>query len=319
MVATPRPSAAATCFCQVLADGQEVAKPSKGGFVQGVQKEACRNYCRGVWDSKSSADLAAWAKLSGKCGDISLKMNAAIGTANYQEVRSTTVNVPCAPAGPASCNLIQNGDFAAGLQVSGSGSMPGSKVAGWTAAFASPQLSATAGCGGGVGFVSMWGNQVVGEAIQQVLSAPLVPGRTYRLSACVRWLNNNPALPQYVRFRARLSNGPLSSYTAPGTLVGIFGQPSVAQPDDQHVRRLQRHGEPGQHRQSRCVPAGAQVPHHARRLGSLQPLEDGLAHGVHEHPLSASPGPAAKASAAAGATTTSPADPPTVTVPGRWS
>jgi hypothetical protein len=76
-----RPSVAATCFCQVTAGGNEVDKPNKGDFIQGVQTEACKNYCRGVWDSKSGPDLAAWAKLSGRCGDIDLKMAAAIGTA----------------------------------------------------------------------------------------------------------------------------------------------------------------------------------------------------------------------------------------------
>lgn len=226
LVVAPLRSVAATCFCKVLANGTEVAKPSKGGFVQGVQKEACKNYCRGTWDSKTNAELQAWARLSGKCGNIALKMDAAIGTAKYEQVRSTTVNAPCEPTRPPSCNLLRNGDFAAGLRVTGDGSMPGSTVANWTAAFRSPQLSSTAGCGGGVGFVSFWGNQVVGEAIQQTLSSPLTPGHTYRLSACVRWLSNNPSLPQYVRFRARLSNGPLASYTAPGTLLGIFGQPT---------------------------------------------------------------------------------------------
>jgi hypothetical protein len=103
LVAAPPQSFAATCFCRVTANGTEVAKPSKGGFIQGVQKEACRSYCRGEWDGRSNADLLAWAKLLGQCGDIALKMEAAIGTANYQEVRSTTVNVPCDPA-PSTIN-----------------------------------------------------------------------------------------------------------------------------------------------------------------------------------------------------------------------
>lgn len=229
LVAAPMQSVAATCFCKVTANGAEVAKPSKDGFVQGAQKEACKNYCRGQWDSRSNADLLAWAKLSGKCGDIDLKMEAAIGRANYEQVRRTTVNVPCAPPPPQSCNLLQNGDFSAGLNVVGNGSMPGSTVANWSRAFETPQISALDGCGG-PGFISMWGNQAVGEAIQQALSTPLVTGHTYRLSACVRWLSNNPALPQYVRFRVRLSNGSLSSYTSPATLMGILGQPTNIPP-----------------------------------------------------------------------------------------
>jgi hypothetical protein len=218
----PSQSFAATCFCKVTANGAEVAKPSKGGFIQGLQTESCKNYCRGQWDSRSGADLLAWAKLSGKCGDIFLRMDAAIGTASYQQVRSTTVKVPCDPPPPPSCNLLQNGNFSAGINVvaGSSGSIPPSSVANWTSAFGTPQISAADGCTGNPGFITMWGNMVVGEGIRQTLSAPLVPGHNYQLLACVR---NNPSQPNYVRFRARLSNGPLPSYTAPGSLVGIFG------------------------------------------------------------------------------------------------
>lgn len=72
----------------------------------------------------------------------------------------------------------------------------------------------------------MWGNQVEGEAIQQTMNTPLIAGHTYRLSACARWLSNNPILPQFVRFRVRLSNGPLPLYTTPATVMGIIGQPT---------------------------------------------------------------------------------------------
>jgi hypothetical protein len=81
---------AANCFCKVSANGTEVAKPTKGGFVQGVQGEACRNYCRGLWDS-SSQQRIAWANLlPNACGNVALVMDAAIGTASYQTVRSET-------------------------------------------------------------------------------------------------------------------------------------------------------------------------------------------------------------------------------------
>jgi hypothetical protein len=46
------------------------------------------------------------------------------------------------------------------------------------------------------------GNKTVGEAMQQTLSASIQTGHKYRLSACVKWLNNNPVLPQYVRFQS---------------------------------------------------------------------------------------------------------------------
>jgi len=138
-------------------------------------------------------------------------------------------------ATPLPCNLIQNGDFASGLSVVGNGSMGSvqnpSTVANWSQAFNStPQISPTAGCGGNPGFISMWGNQVVGEAIQQTLSAPLQTGHTYRLSGCVRWLNNSLTLPQYVRFKVRASHGPLTSYATSPTVMGILGAPSNTPP-----------------------------------------------------------------------------------------
>jgi hypothetical protein len=139
------------------------------------------------------------------------------------------------PVGPRStlaieqavaCNLFQNGDLSAGINVVGGGSFPPSTVANWAQAFGTPQISAGPGCGGNPGFVSMWGNKVVGEAMQQTLSTPIQAGHTYRLSACVRWPNNNSTLPPYVRFNVRASNGPLASYTTPATQIGIIGDPS---------------------------------------------------------------------------------------------
>lgn len=226
LAVAPLPSFAATCFCKVTANGSEVAKPSKGGFIQGIQTEACKNYCRGQWDSRSSADLQAWAKLSGKCGDIFLRMDAAIGTASYQQVRSTNVKVTCDPPPLPACNLLRNGNFSAGINIvpSSSGSIPPSSVASWASAFGTPQISAADGCTGNPGFITMWGNQVVGEGIRQTLGTPLIPGHNYQLLACAKWQDTqNPILPKYVRLKARLSNGPLPSYTAPGSLIGIFG------------------------------------------------------------------------------------------------
>lgn len=128
-------------------------------------------------------------------------------------------------------NLIQNGTFTNGIVLAGSGgSMPPSQIANWSSASQTPQISNTPGCGNN-GFISMWGNQAVGEAIKQTLSTPLVAGKTYRFSACVRWPNNNPALPQYVRFKVRASNGALPNYTSPGAVIGVIGQtPSTPSP-----------------------------------------------------------------------------------------
>jgi hypothetical protein len=79
--------ASAHCFCRVTANGTEVAKPTKGGYVQPFQAEACRNYCRGQWDS-GQAQRIAWAKLlPNACGNVTVRMEAALGTMGYQLVR----------------------------------------------------------------------------------------------------------------------------------------------------------------------------------------------------------------------------------------
>lgn len=89
-------AAPATCFCKVTANGKEVDKPTDAGYNQLLQKEKCRKTCRALWDNASNDQLLQWAKASGQCGNIGLKMYAAVGTADYEEVRSKTINVPCA-------------------------------------------------------------------------------------------------------------------------------------------------------------------------------------------------------------------------------
>lgn len=125
-------------------------------------------------------------------------------------------------------NLVRNGNFTQGVVVVGNGNFPPSTVPSWTSAFGSPQaVSALPGCGD-PNFIRMWGNKVVGEGIRQTVN--IQQGRTYRLSACVKWVptNNNPPLPQYVRFNVRASNGPIN-YTdvAPvAPTIGIIGDPT---------------------------------------------------------------------------------------------
>jgi len=129
---------------------------------------------------------------------------------------------------PCEGNLLKNGTFAAGITVVGNGSMPSSVVDNWAAASRDPQIVsagacdaqlASAGTCGTAGFIAMWGNQVVGEAIRQTLVQALDPGKVYRLSACVRYANPSPAGP--VRIKVRMSSGPLPSYTSPGVTVGV--------------------------------------------------------------------------------------------------
>lgn len=136
---------------------------------------------------------------------------SAIPQGRASDLPLLTENLPVAAQQPG-CpgNLIQNGDFTAGMQY-------------WSAAFATPQLNNSAGCGN-PNFIMMWGNQVVGEAIQQTLSAPLVAGQKYSFSACVKWISQPTPLPPYVRFKVRFSNGSLPSYTTTGAVVGVIGQ-----------------------------------------------------------------------------------------------
>lgn len=97
VIVTGSSAEAATCFCKWVASGcftgaTEVQKDTKGGFIQGVQKEGCRNYCRGLFDVAGNPDRVA-KKLPNACGNVTLKLSAAIGTAGYDEVRSRVINV----------------------------------------------------------------------------------------------------------------------------------------------------------------------------------------------------------------------------------
>jgi len=127
--------------------------------------------------------------------------------------------VPAVFAGPTSIcriNVLQNPGFAVGLNIVGNGAMPPSTTANWTPASLDPLLGMN-GCGS-PGFVAMWGNQTFGQAIQQKLDRPLMRGTSYRFSACVRAVNPSPSP---VQFRVRASSGPLTSYTAPGAVIGV--------------------------------------------------------------------------------------------------
>lgn len=121
-------------------------------------------------------------------------------------------------------NLLRNGTFSNGVVVVGNGNFPPSTVPNWTSAFQTPQVSAATGCGN-PGFIVMWGNKGIGEGIRQTVN--IQAGRRYRLSACVRWVQQptNPSLPPYVRFNVRAANWPITyiatAPTAPS--IGIIG------------------------------------------------------------------------------------------------
>lgn len=90
---------AAHCFCRFSADGTAVDKVSKSGFTQGLNGKKCQEYCKGQFD----AGKEAAAKLGGKsCGEVTVSVDAAIGTAKYKNVAQGTVDLgPCrAPTPP---------------------------------------------------------------------------------------------------------------------------------------------------------------------------------------------------------------------------
>lgn len=116
-------------------------------------------------------------------------------------------------------NLVSNGDFSAGLVY---GSMPAGSVTDWSLLTASPQVVSD-GCAA-PGSIQMWGNKVVGESIKQALPGlGIEAGKKYSVTVCYRWLDNNPLLPQYVRFRLAVSGAapagypPISAYD----LIGV--------------------------------------------------------------------------------------------------
>lgn len=120
--------------------------------------------------------------------------------------------IPAVHAQEGDCpgNLVANGNFTAGL-------------ANWSAAYGTPDPSTGPGCQD-PGFVGMWGNlnTSIGEGLQQVLSTPLVQGKTYVVSVCVKNGTDPSKLP-YSRFKLRASTVPLTSVGG-GTVIGLTGQ-----------------------------------------------------------------------------------------------
>jgi len=95
---------AATCFCKFTArpgltpggspsppPEQEVLKLTATGYTQVLEKGKCESYCKGQWAARDKAELA---KLyHGACGNMDLKVSAAIGTAEYVVVNTGSINV----------------------------------------------------------------------------------------------------------------------------------------------------------------------------------------------------------------------------------
>ena len=121
--------------------------------------------------------------------------------------------VPTDSNATCDANIVSNPDFTDGRVV---GSMPSGQVTDWAHLTASPQVI-DAGCDDD-GALQMWGNLTVGESIyQQLPGAGIQAGKTYSIRVCYRWLdNNNPQLPQYVRFRLAATNTALGYPAASG-------------------------------------------------------------------------------------------------------
>lgn len=98
-------------------------------------------------------------------------------------------------------NLITNGTFKTALTQGGNIEY-GTEASPWYATYGSPQIGAGFGCDSTPGYLQMWGNLDLGECAYQNLATPIKKGKTYLLTACARFMDDNPE--NYTRYaRAR--------------------------------------------------------------------------------------------------------------------
>ncbi|MBI5021691.1 MAG: VCBS repeat-containing protein [Ignavibacteriales bacterium] len=112
------------------------------------------------------------------------------------------------PQGFCPGNILQNGDFTTGLMP---GAMPSpGQVSNWISAYRTPDVAIDSGCGD-IGFINMWGNKIVGEAIQQQLPSGghIKKDHLYRIQLCYKWAPPNNNRPYPVSIKVRASVGPL--------------------------------------------------------------------------------------------------------------
>lgn len=115
------------------------------------------------------------------------------------------------PCFPCKKNLIKNPGFT--LATGTGGNMTNTSHPGWKIAYGSPNYSMAAGIGFlDNGFMNMWGNKIVGEGLIQKLVTPLQAGRSYRLSFAIE-SHQVKKRPNYVRYKVRFSNTPITSAT----------------------------------------------------------------------------------------------------------
>lgn len=115
-------------------------------------------------------------------------------------------------------NLIENWSFIDGNIP---GSMPSGSVARWSSVRRSPDVRLINGNGDN-GFIGMWGNERMGEGIQQLLNADLEAGHSYQISLSVK-NGNDPSKTDYTKIKMRASNSLQSSRVCTGDceLIGI--------------------------------------------------------------------------------------------------
>ncbi|MBS1911462.1 MAG: hypothetical protein JST22_05715 [Bacteroidetes bacterium] len=118
-------------------------------------------------------------------------------------------------------NLLDAGDF---LTSNPSVvDMDQSTIPPWLPATGTPQLGAGLGCDSTHGYIQMWGNSVDGESIMQHLRTPIQKGKTYVVTACIRFLKDNPAnVSPFTRVRFMAFN------QAPSTTHWVEDRPNVA-------------------------------------------------------------------------------------------
>lgn len=115
-------------------------------------------------------------------------------------------------------NLVRNSNFTKGSK----GNISSTTVPNWKPANKDPIYDNGKGHYD-KGYVSMWGNQVVGEALYQQLDKPLKAGKKYRIAFSVQAKQINKR-PNYARVKLRASNGVPRSPTCSSencTMIGI--------------------------------------------------------------------------------------------------
>lgn len=104
-------------------------------------------------------------------------------------------------------NLLKNGDFQKGIN----GKIQGDNVPFWQP-IKTPIYSLKQGSGN-PGFISMWGNKVVGQGIYQILKKPLEKGKVYQLSFSFQ-ARQVKERPDYAQIKVRASSKPIAKPNA---------------------------------------------------------------------------------------------------------